>query len=208
MDARGRFFQSIQTLSQPVEEVFGPLKITIPAHDDVDSESCTAPGLLKTKAQLTPQPLRDLASELLQLPVDTTQNQPVVDVVPDPDRRLRMLAEAADSHTIRQVYQIMDFTIDEANQFARQRRQARRQRFRGVEVVPDQQGEQRPSSGGRIQVMMNPTDFFIGRSSNGPGTTSAQTATPFFQSPPTHQPQNYRCIECPLETEDSDAMIL
>ena len=185
MDARGRFFQSIQTLSQPVEEVFGPLKITIPAHDDVDSESCTAPGLLKTKAQLTPQPLRDLASELLQLPVDASQNQPVVDFAPD--QRLRMLVEAADSHTIRQEYQIMDFTIDEANQFARQRRQARRQRFRGVEGVPDQQGDRRPSSGGRIQVLINPTGFFIGRS-NAPATTSAQTTTPFVQGPPTYHP--------------------
>ena len=191
MDARGRFFQSIQTLSQPVEEVFGPLKITIPAHDDIHSESCTAPGLLKTKAQLTPQPLRDLASELLQLPVDATQNQPVVDFAPD--QRLRMLAEAADSHTIRQEYQIMDFTVDEANQFARQRRQARRQRFRGVEGVPDRQGDRGTSLGGRIQVMMNPTDFFIGRSS-GNAPTSAHTATPFVQGPPTHHPIHQQAL--------------
>ena len=98
MDARGRFFRSIQNLKQPVEEVFGPLKIVIPIQD-TNLDYCKNGGKLLKKdvqpPQMTPQSLRDFASQLSQTSVDETQNQPVAEEV-EPYQRLRSLAEVAD----------------------------------------------------------------------------------------------------------------
>ena len=69
MDARGRFFRSIQNLKQPVEEVFGPLKIVIPI-EECNLDYCKNGGKLLKKdvqpPQMTPQSLRDFASQLSQ----------------------------------------------------------------------------------------------------------------------------------------------
>ena len=101
MDARGRFFHSIQNLKQPVEEAFGPLQIVIPEQETDLDYSKNGGKLLKKDVQpqqVTPQPLRDFAAQLSEIAVDETQNQPVaVEVVgePDRDRRLRYLAQVA-----------------------------------------------------------------------------------------------------------------